>query len=112
MATVSMQDRELLHTILKNVNEAQLAAHNSTRTFRNLLAIVALGIAVGAVLFPWIAGRADPSMLSVVGSSAATTSLSPVASGSAPPSSGAAAPAATSPRSTPPSPPPPPPAPD
>jgi hypothetical protein len=86
MATVTPQDREILHTILRNVDDAQLAAHNSARTFRNLLAIVALGLAIGAVVFPSVAGRADPSVLNLVGTSSATASPTPSPDGSPVPS--------------------------
>lgn len=75
MTLLSDQDRQLLHTILRNVDEAQLAAHNSARSFRNLLLVATLGLALGAVLFPLIASRTDPNVLALTSSMSSAAGL-------------------------------------
>jgi hypothetical protein len=60
---LSQTDRELILAITRDVNDARLLALGSTRTYRNILVVATLVLALGAFVLPIVAIYFNPDLL-------------------------------------------------
>ena len=59
-------DVEQIHAIMIGIYDAQLAALNAARTFRTILVVATVALALGAAVFSIAASRTDPSLVKLV----------------------------------------------